>query len=192
MKIDIILAGVGGQGILSIAAVIGSAAMDKGLFLKQAETHGMSQRGGAVVSHLRIADYPIASDLIPEGRADVILSVEPMESLRYLDFLSEKGCVVTNTVPVKNIPDYPEEEQILDELKKGPAFVTLNAEKIAKKLGNPKASNMVMLGAATPFLRIESSLIEKSIRKIFADKGAEIISSNVEAFRAGLDIALKK
>jgi indolepyruvate ferredoxin oxidoreductase, beta subunit len=192
MKIDIILAGVGGQGILSIAAVIGSAAMDKGLFLKQAETHGMSQRGGAVVSHLRIADYPIASDLIPEGKADVIISVEPMESMRYLNFLSEKGWVVTNTVPVKNIPDYPDEEQIFAELEKVHAFVALDAEKTAKKLGNPKASNMVMLGAATPFLKIENTWMEQGIRKIFANKGAQIVSSNIEAFRAGLEIASKK
>jgi len=192
MKIDIILAGVGGQGILSIASVIGSAAIDQGLFLKQAETHGMSQRGGAVISHLRIADYPIASDLIPEGMADVILSVEPMESLRYLNFLSPKGCVVTNTVPVKNIPDYPEEEQILNELKKVPAFVALDAEKIAKELGNPRASNMVMLGAATPFLKMESSMIEQSIRKIFEKKGVQIVTSNIEAFRTGLDIASER
>ncbi len=192
MKIDILLAGVGGQGILSIASVIGFAAVNEGLYLKQAETHGMSQRGGAVISHLRIADYPIASDLIPEGSADVILSVEPMESLRYLNFLSEKGCVVTNTVPVKNIPDYPEEEKIFNELKKVSSFVALDAEKIAKKLGNPKASNMVMLGAATPFLKIEKSLIEQNIRKIFEKKGVQIVALNIEAFRAGLDIASER
>jgi len=164
MKVDIILAGVGGQGILSIASIIGSAAIENGLHLKQAETHGMSQRGGAVISHLRIADYP--SDLIPKGKADVIISVEPMESLRYLNFLDKNGYVVTNTVAVKNIPDYPDMEEILSELRKVGSYVAIDAEGIAKKLGNPRASNMVMLGAATPFLNIDSNLIEESIKKV--------------------------
>ncbi|VAW23013.1 Indolepyruvate oxidoreductase subunit IorB, partial [hydrothermal vent metagenome] len=160
MKSDIILAGVGGQGILSIAAVIGTAAVDEGLYLKQAETHGMSQRGGAVVSHLRIADYPIASDLIPLGTADMIISVEPMEALRYLPYLSKKGCLVTNEAVFKNIPNYPSVEKIIGEVKKLCNFVVLNAGKIAKQVGNPKASNMVILGAATPFLEIKADIIE--------------------------------
>jgi indolepyruvate ferredoxin oxidoreductase, beta subunit len=185
MKVDIILAGVGGQGILSIASIIGAAAIEKGLYLKQAETHGMSQRGGAVVSHLRIADYPIASDLIPAGKADLIISVEPMESLRYLSFLSKSGCVVTNTVEFANIPDYPPYEDILAELKKLPRYVALDAEKIAREIGNPKASNMVMLGASAPFIKIESSLIEKNIERIFKPKGELVVNSNKEAFKAG-------
>jgi len=189
MKTDIILAGVGGQGILSIAAIIGAAAIEKGLYLKQSETHGMSQRGGAVVSHLRIADYPVASDLIPLGCADLILSVEPMEALRYLPYLSEKGTVVANIVTFENIPDYPPVEKIIAELKKLPNFVTLEAEKTAQGLGSIKASNMVMLGAASMFIELESSLIEKNIEKIFKQKGADIVNINVKAFKAGQEIA---
>lgn len=186
MKVDIILAGVGGQGILSIASIIGAAAIEKGLYLKQAETHGMSQRGGAVVSHLRIADYPVASDLIPEGKSDVIISVEPMESLRYLNFLSKTGCIITNTVEFANIKDYPDFEEVKAELKKMPHYVAIDAEKIARETGNPKASNMVILGAATPYLRIEARLIEQSIEKIFEQKGHEIVELNKNAFKVGL------
>jgi indolepyruvate ferredoxin oxidoreductase beta subunit len=110
MKNDIILSGVGGQGILSIAAAIGLAAVESELFLKQSEVHGMSQRGGDVQSHLRLSDKSIASDLIPYGRADLIISVEPMESLRYLPWLSKDGWLVTSSNPYINIPDYPPPE----------------------------------------------------------------------------------
>ena len=105
MKSDIILSGVGGQGIVSIAATIAMAALDSNLNIKQSEVHGMSQRGGAVYSHLRISDTDISSDLIPLGKADIIISVEPMESLRYLPWLKEDGWLVTNSTPFINIPD---------------------------------------------------------------------------------------
>jgi indolepyruvate ferredoxin oxidoreductase beta subunit len=152
MKSDIILSGVGGQGILSIAATIGMAALENNLFLKQAEVHGMSQRGGAVQSHLRISEKEIASDLIPLGKADLIISVEPMESLRYLPWLSENGWLVTNTTPFVNIPDYPEMKDLLDEIEKLPHHIAINADEIARQVKSPRSSNMVMLGAASPFL----------------------------------------
>lgn len=188
MKTDIILAGVGGQGILSIAAAIGAAAVDEGLSLKQAETHGMSQRGGSVVSHLRIADYPIASDLIPNGTADIIIGVEPMEALRYLPFLKKDGWIVTNDVVIENITNYPSLDELIREKKKLFNFVTLNAEQIARKVGNPKASNMVVLGAASPFLNLEIEVLEKGIIKVFEKKGTEIVSLNINAFKSGRDI----
>lgn len=185
MKTDMILAGVGGQGILSIATALGEAVLLEDLHLKQAETHGMSQRGGAVVSHLRISDQPIASDLIPLGSADLILSVEPMESLRYLPFLSEKGYLVTNTNPFINIPDYPEIEKILDAIGRLPRFVVIDADQIAREIGNVKTSNMVMLGAASPFIRIEFSKLEEGIRSTFARKGEAVVSMNLKALRVG-------
>ncbi len=191
MKTDIILAGVGGQGILSIASILGDAALKENLFLKQAETHGMSQRGGAVVSHLRISDEAIASDLIPQGGADIILSVEPMESLRYLPFLSKEGYVVTNTTPFKNISNYPDEDEILGEVKKQPRFVAIDADKIAGEIGNKRASNVVMLGAATPFIQISPEKIEEGIKDIFASKGENIVDINIKAFRAGREFALE-
>lgn len=185
MKTDIILAGVGGQGILSIATALGEAVLLENLCLKQAETHGMSQRGGAVVSHLRISEKPIASDLIPLGSADLILSVEPMEGLRYLPFLSERGYLVTNTNPFVNIPDYPEVHSVMDEIRCLPRFVAIDADQIAREVGNTRTSNMVMLGAASPFIHIEFSKLEEGVRSTFARKGEAIVSVNLKALYAG-------
>ena len=186
MKTDIILSGVGGQGILSIATAIGAAALKNGLNVKQAETHGMSQRGGAVVSHMRISDKPIYSDLIPEGEADLILSVEPMEALRYLPFLSEKGYVVTNTTPFLNIPNYPKTETLLNELQAQERVVAIDADKIAAELGSKLASNMVILGAGSPFLNhIEFKALENGIIDLFSRKGEAVVNTNLDAIRAG-------
>lgn len=190
MKTDIVLAGVGGQGILSIASILGEAALRENLYLKQAETHGMSQRGGAVVSHVRISDDGVASDLIPAGSAEIILSVEPMEALRYLPFLKDDGYIVTNTTPFKNIPNYPDEEAIIAELKKQPRCIAIDADSIAQEIGNRRASNMVMLGAATPFIHIAPEKIEAGIERIFEKKGDEVVQLNLKAFRAGRDFAL--
>lgn len=191
MKTDIILAGVGGQGILSIAATIGMAALHNNLYLKQAEVHGMSQRGGAVQSNMRISDKEIASDLIPMGSADIILSVEPMESLRYLPYLKKDGWLVTNTTPFINITNYPEIEEILAEVKKQKNYVALDADKIASEIGSKRSSNIVMLGAATPFFEISFESFEEGIRKIFARKGDDIINMNLQALRAGREFTEK-
>lgn len=187
MKTDIILAGVGGQGILSIATVIASAALADNLYLKQAEVHGMSQRGGDVQSNLRISSDPIASDLIPLAGADIIISLEPMEALRYTPYLSKEGWIVTNTTPFKNIPDYPEMTEIDEELMNNPNVVAFDMDVMAKEVATPRASNMVLLGAATPFLGIPAEKIEAGIREIFGKKGEGIIESNLKAFRAGLE-----
>ena len=192
MKTDIILAGVGGQGILSIAASLGAAALNENYHLKQAETHGMSQRGGAVVSHLRIADHPIWSDLIPLGKADLILSVEPMESLRYLPYLSPGGSLVTNTAEFRNISDYPELQDTFNILANKINIIRIDADQIAKETGNPKASNMVMLGAASPFIAIPKEIIIKGIRTIFKSKGEETVAMNVDAFEAGRAFTMSK
>ena len=189
MKADIRLAGVGGQGILSIATALGEAALADGLLIKQAETHGMSQRGGAVYSHMRISDKAISSDLIPGGAADLILSVEPMESLRYLPYLSNKGYLVTNTTPFVNIPNYPEIESVMAEIRKFPRYIAIDADAIAKEVGSTRSSNMVMLGAASPFIDIEFSKIEEGIRRIFARKGEDVVNMNLEALRRGRQFA---
>lgn len=189
MKTDIILSGVGGQGILSIAAVIGEAALKEGLYMKQAEVHGMSQRGGDVQSNLRLSDEPIASDLIPKGHADLIISLEPMESLRYLPYLKKEGWLVTNSRPFVNIPNYPEIESVNAELDKLPHKVVLDVEEIAKEAGSVRAANIVMLGAATPFIGIEYDKIEAGIRQIFGRKGEDIVNMNLKALKAGYDLA---
>jgi len=185
MKCDIVLAGVGGQGILSIATVLGLAAVENNLYLKQAETHGMSQRGGAVQSYLRLSDSPIFSDLIPSGEAQLILSVEPLESLRYLPYLSADGYVITNTTPFVNIPDYPEFEELLKTIGNLPKVVAIDAESVAKTAGNAKSSNMVMLGAASPFIDLPLNSLEQGIREIFSRKGTEMVEMNLKAFHAG-------
>ena len=191
MKTDIILSGVGGQGILSIAAVISEAALKDGLYMKQSEVHGMSQRGGDVQSNLRLSDKPIASDLIPIGQADLIISLEPMESLRYLPFLKKDGWLVTNAQPFVNIPNYPEIEKIQSELDRLPHKVVLDVESIAKEIGSVRMINMVMLGAATPFITLGYEKIEVGIRSIFGRKGDEIVEMNLQALKAGYDIAQK-
>ena len=192
MRIDILLAGVGGQGILSIAAVIGEAALKEGRYMKQSEVHGMSQRGGDVQSNLRLSDQPIASDLIPLGQADLIISLEPMEGLRYLPYLKRDGWLVTNDQPFINIPNYPDLEKIKSEIEKLPNKVMLDVETIAKSLGSVRVANMVMLGAATPFLNMDYQKIAEGIRTIFATKNDEVIALNLKALQAGYEVAIKK
>jgi len=192
MKRDIILAGVGGQGILTIATIIGTAALSDDLYLKQAEVHGMSQRGGDVQSHLRISSKNIASDLIPEGKADMVISIEPMESLRYVNMLNkETGWLVTSMNPFNNISDYPELEEILKDIWKLPRYVTIDAEKVAKDQGSIRAANIVVLGAASPYLDITFEKLEEAIKTVFARKGDDIVKLNLKALKAGREYAQK-
>ena len=170
MKKDIILSGVGGQGILSIATVIGKAALKEGLYMKQAEVHGMSQRGGDVQSNLRISDKPIASDLIPSGKCDLIISLEPMEGLRYLPYLSS---------------------EVMAEINKLPHKIVLNVDKVAKEVGSARVANIVLLGATIPFLGIDYEKVQDSIREIFLRKGEAIVEMNLKALAAGKEIAEK-
>jgi indolepyruvate ferredoxin oxidoreductase beta subunit len=185
MKNDIIISGVGGKGILSIAAAIGLAAVENNLFLKQSEVHGMSQRGGDVQSHFRLSDKPVASDIIPLGKADLIISVEPMESLRYLPWLSRQGWLVTNSVPFNNIPDYPPVDDILNEIKKRKNHIIVDADSIAREVGSVRSGNIVVLGAASPFISMPFNTLEKAIRKLFEHKGEDIVEVNIKALRAG-------
>ena len=192
MKKDIILGGVGGQGILTIATTIGLAALSEGLQLKQSEVHGMSQRGGDVQSHLRLSSDPIASDLIPEGKADMIISVEPLEALRYFNMLNrENGWLITSINPFKNIRDYPELEEVIDEIRKLPRYITIDADKIARSQGSVKAANIVVLGAASPFIGLKYSSLEDAIRQLFSKKSYDLVQLNLKALKAGRDFAEK-
>ncbi|MCM1319467.1 MAG: indolepyruvate oxidoreductase subunit beta [Muribaculaceae bacterium] len=189
MKTDIVLAGVGGQGILSIATILGAAALKENLYIKQAEVHGMSQRGGDVQSNLRISSNPIASDLIPTGGADLVVSLEPMEALRYVQWLKPEGWIVTSTAPFINIPNYPEQNTLENELQNWPNTVAFDMEEVAKQVATARSSNMVLLGAAAPFIDLEVEKIEDGIRTVFGAKGEKIVESNIAAFRAGLEYA---
>ncbi|MDR1126644.1 MAG: indolepyruvate oxidoreductase subunit beta [Treponema sp.] len=190
MKKDIILAGVGGQGVLSVAAVIAKAAVKSGFFVRQSEVHGMAQRGGAVLSHLRIADMAIASDLVPKGCADLIVSMEPLESLRYADFLSPDGALLTTDAPFVNIPDYPDSALVLKNIECFPIHGIINAVALSKSAGLPKAVNVVMVGAASLFLPISIEDMEATIEETFAAKGQGVIDANKRAFRLGREETL--
>ena len=192
MKNDIILAGVGGQGILSIATVIGQAALAEGWYLKQAEVHGMSQRGGEVQSHLRISTEPIWSDLIPKGQTDIILSLEPLEALRYVPWLAENGCIVTSSVPFRNIDTYPDIEEVYAAIKRHPRHILIDTEALVKEVNAPvQASNMVLLGAAIPMLGIEFDIVKAALEKVFARKSEAVVETNIRALTAGYEYAKK-
>ncbi len=186
MKRDVILAGVGGQGLLSIAAVIGHAALALGLDLRQCEVHGMAQRGGVVQSHIRYSDAPLYADLVREGTADLILSLEPMEALRYLPFLRPDGALVTNATPLANVPDYPDVDRVLGEIRRLPRQRIVDAVALATKAGSAQAANLALLGAAVPFLGLPADVLAASVDAVFADKGERVRAANRRAFELGL------
>lgn len=189
MKFDIILAGVGGQGVLSVSAVIASSAMKEGLHVKQSEVHGMSQRGGAVLANLRLSDAPIASDLIPRGTAAMVLSMEPMESLRYLDYMSPDTILITAADPVRNIAVYPDLDGLLAQVRALPHATILEAERLARQAGSARATNMVIVGAASHWLPVSIETIEHFVRALFAAKGEKVVETNIAALRAGREAA---
>lgn len=193
MKKDIILAGVGGQGILTIATIIGHAATRVGLNLKQAEVHGMSQRGGDVQSNLRLSHDVIYSDLIRQGAADLIISMEPMEALRYVSFLNKDGRIVTSSHPFKNIPNYPDEEALASELAALPGATSLAIDDMARENGMPKCANVILLGMAAPFIEILTpEQLRESVAQVFAAKGEAMAEMNLRAFDMGLNAVTKE
>lgn len=189
-KRDIIISGVGGQGIVSIASAIGYATLEAKLFFKQSEVHGMSQRGGEVQSHFRISNEPIYSDLIPLGAADIIISVEPMEALRYINFLSMDGIIIANKNPYKNIMNYPDLDKIWKAIMTIPNSMIIDADEEARKLGSSKAANMILLGAAANRIGIEFTMLENAIRTLFGRKGERIVDINIAALQRGREIFL--
>jgi indolepyruvate ferredoxin oxidoreductase beta subunit len=189
MKCDVILAGVGGQGVLSIAAIIARAALSEGLYARQSEVHGMAQRGGAVLAHLRISGGMIASDLVPKGEADIIVSMEPLECLRYTAWLAPCGTLVSAAEPLVNIGNYPDLEKVLASIRSFPRRRIIEAESLAKEAGHGKAVNMVMVGAASPFLPIRTEALGNAITAMFAAKGPAVIASNTKAFQLGRQAA---
>jgi indolepyruvate ferredoxin oxidoreductase beta subunit len=192
MTTDIILAGVGGQGVLSIAAIIAQGAVKEGLAVRQSEVHGMAQRGGAVLAHLRISSEAIPSDLVPQGGADLIISMEPLESLRYAAWLSPKGALVTAAEPLVNIPNYPEIAAIIKTISTFPVSRIIDAASLAKEAGSQRSVNMVMVGAASTFLPLKAETLEETIGAMFASKDATVIESNRKAFNLGREAGKAK
>ena len=195
MKYEVILAGVGGQGVLSVGAIISGAAVEEGYNVRQSEVHGMAQRGGAVLAHFRISDEPIASDMVPRGTADLILSMEPLESLRYALWLTKKrangepGALVTAAEPVENISNYPDINEILNTIKTFPLYRIVDAAALAKEAGLAQSVNMVMVGAASAFLPVKPETIEKTIEKTFSVRYSSTIGANIKAFHLGRNAA---
>ncbi len=189
MKCDVIIAGVGGQGILSIATVLGRAALSHGFRLKQAEVHGMAQRGGAVQSHFRVSDEPIHSDIIGQAGADVIVGMEPMESLRYLAWLAPEGWLISNREAVVNIPDYPPVEELCAGVEAWKRHLLFDGSELARQAGSARSLNMAMLGAATPFIPIPQAVLEQAISDQFELKGTSVVETNIEVFRAARALA---
>jgi indolepyruvate ferredoxin oxidoreductase, beta subunit len=192
MKYDVILAGVGGQGVLSVSSIIALAAVSEGLEVRQSEVHGMAQRGGAVLSHLRLSNKKIAGDLVPRGGADLIISMEPLESLRYLSWLKAGGVIVTSSEPFNNIPNYPVIEELISSIKRLPRSYLVDAGKLAKEAGLSKAANTVMVGLSSCFLPIKPQSLEKIIAGVFSKKGAQSAESNAKAFKLGQNAASGK
>lgn len=189
MNSNIILSGVGGQGILTIAAVIDTAALIENLNVKQSEVHGMSQRGGAVLSHVRISDKEIFSDLIPKGSADIILSVEPMELLRHLPYLKKDGWLITDSKTFENILDYPKKDNLYKQIKSHPNHIIIKATDVAKELGNSKIANMILLGAASSLIPLTELSFQNTIKNLFKNKSEKIIQLNLDAFHTGQNLA---
>jgi indolepyruvate ferredoxin oxidoreductase beta subunit len=189
MNCDIVLAGVGGQGVLSISAIIAASALEEGMHVKQSEVHGMSQRGGAVQAHLRISDTRIGSDLIPRGKATMILSMEPMESLRYVEFLAMDGSVITATQPIRNIDEYPDLDELHGAIRSLPHAILVDADRLAKESGSIRATNVVMVGAACHLLPLQPEVLERFIHERFQSKGEKVLATNLKAFRAGMEAA---
>lgn len=185
MKSNIILSGVGGQGILTLASIIDIAALKHNLFVKQSEVHGMSQRGGAVQCHLRISDQQIYSDLIPEGEADLIVSAEPMELLRHMPYLKKYGWIITDSSTFENIVNYPEKHDLYKQIKTHCNHIIISAKSCAKELGNSKMCNMILLGAASGQIPIPEEHFIQAIRYFFREKSEKIVMKNVEAFKVG-------
>jgi indolepyruvate ferredoxin oxidoreductase beta subunit len=185
MKFDIVLAGVGGQGGLSVSIVIARAAMASGLFVKQSEIHGMSQRGGELFAHLRLSDSPVASPIIPSGAASLILAFEPLEALRYVSFLSRDGAVVASVAPVMNMPNYPAIEAVLNDLRSLPRVTLVDADAIAREAGSVRSANVVLVGAAAKLLPIDPEKLKGAIREVFAGKGESVVEVNLKAFADG-------
>jgi indolepyruvate ferredoxin oxidoreductase beta subunit len=185
MKYDVILAGVGGQGVLSVASIIAHAALSEGLEARQSEVHGMAQRGGAVLAHLRIADGKISGDLVPKGGADLIISMEPLESLRYVSWLAKSGALVTAAEPFANIGNYPDINEITSAIKRLPVWRLVEAAALAKEAGLSRAVNTVMVGASSFFLPIKSKSLEKTIADVFSKKEPSVIAANAKAYMLG-------
>jgi len=186
MKSDILIVGVGGQGIILTSDIISKAALKDGFNVKKAETHGMAQRGGSVITHVRISNSDIYSPLIPKGKVDVLIGFEPMEALRYMGYINRKNensIMIVNRNPIE-IENYPDINEIISEIKRHRNSIILNALELANKAGNVLTQNIVMLGAASRYLPIDRDTLKETIK----ENVKRAINENLKAFELGSQI----
>ena len=188
MKRDIILSGVGGQGILSIATVIGRAALDQGLHIKQAEVHGMSQRGGSVVTYVRYGKK-VYSPIIDKGEADFVLSFELLEAARWAEYLKEGGVLLTNTQKVNPMPVITGAAEYPKALEKKLAALpirldAMDALGLALRAGSTRAVNLVLLGRLSRYFHFTDEQWQDAIEKSIPAKFLEL---NKKAFALGAE-----
>lgn len=185
MKFDVVVAGVGGQGVVSLAAMGAEAARRAGFHVKQTEEHGMAQRGGSVSAQLRIGDGVVHSELIPSGTADLVLSMEPLESLRYLPMLSRRGTVVAAAEPVVNFEAYPPIDAVLAHLRAMSGCLVIEADRLAREAGSTRVTNTVLLGAASHLFPIQAEGFEETLEAAFRPRGEKMLRANLAGFRLG-------
>lgn len=185
-KVDLLITGVGGQGAILASDIIGKAAVISGLPIRAAETHGMAQRGGSVVNHIRLGTD--LGSMIPKKGADIMLALEPMEAVRYLDFLKDGGIIIVNTQPIvpvtvtSGFASYPEIQEILDVLSEKYIVKAFNADKLAYEAGSRLAMNVTMVGAVSGYLPISKEDLIESVKALVPQKTVEI---NIRAFEMG-------
>ena len=172
MQYNIILCGVGGQGILFLSKFFIQVAMKAGLNAKQSEIHGMAQRGGSVFAHLRLSDGEIYSPLIPEHCADMVISMEPLEVYRYTNFINKNTKLIVNATPFKNINNYPDEEKVLAPLKQNGVFLIENA------------FNITLAGCASKFLPVNKEVFSEVLSEM-SKKSQELYEKNKADFEKG-------
>ena len=197
MKYDLVIAGVGGQGNILASQVIARSAMDAGYNVVNTETKGAAQRGGSVLSHVRISDVEIFSPLVPQEQAEVLLGFEPLEALRYIGMLSKKGKFIINTAPVPTIlsnikvDEYPSRDALIASIKaKGLQGYFINATKAAKDLGDVLLTNVVMLGAFTVISDVLS--VEALSRKLLSMVNEKFHTDDAKAFECGRQLVIKQ
>jgi indolepyruvate ferredoxin oxidoreductase, beta subunit len=190
VKFDLVIAGVGGQGNILASQAIAKCAMDAGFNIVNTETKGAAQRGGSVLSHVRISENEIFSPLVPHGQADVLLGFEPLEALRYINMLNKQGQFIINTAPIPTIlanlkvDEYPSQDQMIAEIKeKGLNGYFVNATQAAKDLRNVLLTNVVMLGAFTAITDVVSA--DAVLHKVFSMVDMKYHEADLLAFNCG-------
>jgi indolepyruvate ferredoxin oxidoreductase beta subunit len=184
----VVVAGVGGQGVISVAQLILLSAWRSGFQALQSEIHGMSQRGGAVNSHVVFGRQPVSSPMVMDGSGSLLIAMEPLEALRHLSLLRPDAALVVSANPVRNIDDYPDEEKVRGELEKVTGVTAIDTAAHAARLRHRQAPGMILLGAASRHLPFGPETWNEVIAEYFDQKGGAVVDKNREAFALGASL----